>query len=153
MILKKKSSPASKLLLSFGLIFVSSAYAAWQHIRHEVLTSTPTTLMSPMMNGRMMNGFRKMYADGSYIGTSFDAYYGIVQVKAVVTNGKITDVQFLQYPNSRSNSRMINNQAMPMLAQEAIQAQSAKVNGVSGATFTSDAFQQSLASALALAKN
>ncbi len=92
------------------------------------------------------------YTDGSFTGSPFDAYYGTVQVQAVVSGGKITDVKFIQYPNDRSNSRYINGQAMPLLTQEAVQAQSAQVDGVSGATFTSQAFQQSLASALALAK-
>lgn len=92
------------------------------------------------------------YADGSYPGSPADAYYGTVQVEAVIQNGRIADVQFLQYPNDRSNSVYINSQAMPLLTQEAIQAQSANVDGVSGATFTSQAFAQSLASALAKAK-
>jgi uncharacterized protein with FMN-binding domain len=105
----------------------------------------------PMMNKPMMGS--GLYVNGSYTGDPFDAYYGTVQVKVIVMGGKIADVQFLQYPNSRSNSRMINSEAMPLLTQEAIQAQSAQVSGVSGATFTSDAFQQSLASALVLAKN
>lgn len=95
----------------------------------------------------------RRYIDGSYTGTAADAYYGTVQVKAVVQNGKLVDVTFLQHPSDRSTSRAINNQAMPMLTQEAIVAQSAQVDGVSGATFTSQAFQQSLASALVLAKN
>ena len=94
-----------------------------------------------------------MYADGSYIGPAADAYYGTVQVKAVIKNGQLADVRFLQYPNTHSYSVYVNNQAMPMLTQEAIQAQSAQVSGVSGATFTSQAFQQSLASALVQAKN
>jgi len=94
-----------------------------------------------------------LYTDGSYTGDAADAYYGTVQVKAVVQGGKIADVQFLQYPSDRSTSRYINSQAMPLLTQEAITAQSAQVDGVSGATFTSGAFKQSLASALALAKN
>ncbi len=61
-------------------------------------------------------------------------------------------MQFLQYPDTHSTSVYINQQAMPYLQQEAIQAQSANVNIVSGATDTSIAFQQSLASALAQAK-
>ena len=94
-----------------------------------------------------------LYADGSYTGSPADAYYGTVQVLVVVLGGKMTDVQFLQHPDHRSNSIRINSEAMPILTQEAVQAQSANVDGVSGATFTSGAFQQSLASALALAKN
>jgi|CXWL01.1.fsa_nt_gi uncharacterized protein with FMN-binding domain len=93
------------------------------------------------------------YIDGSYIGNAADAYYGTVQVQAIVKNGQLSDVQFLQYPDERDNSRYINGQAMPLLTQEAIQAQSAKVDGVSGATFTSQAFVKSLSAALALAKN
>lgn len=92
------------------------------------------------------------YVDGSYTGSAANAYYGTVQVKAIVSGGRIADVQFLQYPNDRSNSRYINSQAMPLLTKEAIQTQSAQVNGVSGATFTSQAFIQSLASALTQAK-
>lgn len=94
-----------------------------------------------------------MYKDGSYAGPVTDAYYGNVQVQAVIQGGKLADVQFLQYPNDRSTSIKINSQAMPILKQEAVQAQSANVNVVSGATATSEAFQQSLAAALAMAKN
>jgi uncharacterized protein with FMN-binding domain len=93
------------------------------------------------------------YKDGSYTGSVADAYYGNIQVKAVIQGGKITDVQFLQYPNDRPNSVAINQQAMPYLKQEAIQAQSAQVDTVSGATDTSQAFVQSLNRALAAAKS
>lgn len=93
------------------------------------------------------------YANGTYTGSPANAYYGTVQVEAVIQNGAIADVRFLQYPNDRSTSRYINSQAMPALTSEAIQAQSAQVDGVSGATDTSQAFVQSLASALAQAKN
>ena len=92
------------------------------------------------------------YKDGSYTGPVTDAFYGNVQVQAIISGGKITDVKFLQYPSDRSTSRMINSQAMPLLTQEAIQAQSANVNGVSGASQTSGAFVQSLQSALSQAK-
>jgi uncharacterized protein with FMN-binding domain len=95
---------------------------------------------------------RGQYIDGSYTGSVADAYYGNVQVRATVAGGKLTKVTFLQYPNDRSTSVSINRQATPLLAQEAIQAQSAKVDGVSGASDTSAAFVQSLASALAKAK-
>ena len=92
------------------------------------------------------------YIDGTYTGPVVNAYYGYVQVQATVSNGRISDVQFLQYPNDRSTSRYINSQAMPILASEAVQAQSASVDGVSGASDTSAAFEQSLSSALGQAK-
>lgn len=93
------------------------------------------------------------YKDGTYTGDMENAFYGYVQVQAVVSGGKITDVVFLQHPSDRSESEYINSQAMPMLKQEAIQAQSANVDGVSGATDTSQAFVQSLEVALQKAVN
>ncbi|HUC87222.1 MAG TPA: FMN-binding protein [Candidatus Saccharimonadales bacterium] len=91
------------------------------------------------------------YKDGQYIGSAANAVYGNIQVKAIIQGGKITDVQFLQYPDDRPNSISINQQAMPVLRQEAIQAQSAQVDIVSGATDSSEAFVQSLSAALAQA--
>jgi uncharacterized protein with FMN-binding domain len=91
------------------------------------------------------------YKDGSYTGPSVNVYYGNVQVKATISGGQLTDVQFLQYPSDRQTSQYINSQAMPMLTQEAIQVQSANVSGVSGASATSQGFIQSLSSALAQA--
>lgn len=91
--------------------------------------------------------------DGQYTGSAADALYGNIQVKAVIQGGNIVDVQFLQYPNDRSNSIRINQQAMPYLKQEAIAAQSSQVDIISGATDTSYAFIQSLASALTQAQS
>lgn len=92
------------------------------------------------------------YKNGAYKGPAVADYYGTVQVEAVISGGKLANVKFLQYPNEHRTSVFINQQAMPMLTREAVQAQSANVNGVSGATFTSEGFVRSLASALASAK-
>ncbi len=110
---------------------------------------TPTPVVTPPAPAPSTG----IYKDGSYTGPVTDAYYGNVQVQATIQGGKLTNVQFLQYPNDRGTSIRINGQAMPMLTQEAIQAQSANVDIVSGATQTSEAFQQSLAAALANAKS
>jgi uncharacterized protein with FMN-binding domain len=91
------------------------------------------------------------YKDGTYTGKSFDAFYGNIQIKAVISSGKITDVQFLQYPNDQPESVEINTAAMPALKQEAIQKQSTNVDAVSRATDSTAAFKKSLASALAQA--
>jgi uncharacterized protein with FMN-binding domain len=92
------------------------------------------------------------YKDGSYTGSVADAQWGNLQVKAVIKGGKITDVQFLQFPNDRNRSVDINSYADPQLANEAIQTQSANVDIVTGATDSSDAFVQSLSDALSQAK-
>ncbi len=89
-----------------------------------------------------------LYKDGVYDGPIVDAYYGNVQVEAVIQGGKIADVKFLDYPQDRRTSRYINSQAMPWLTEEAVQVQNANVDLISGATFTSQAFVQSLQLAL-----
>lgn len=88
------------------------------------------------------------YKDGTYVGASENVYYGNVQVSVTITNGRISDVKFLSYPNEHSTSVYINQQAMPYLKQESIQTQNSNVQIISGATFTSQGFIQSLASAL-----
>ena len=92
------------------------------------------------------------YRDGSYTGGVADAQWGYVQVKAVIQGGKLTDVQWLQYPNDRSRSVEINSIADPELTSEAIQAQSAQVDIITGATDSSEAFIQSLGDALSQAQ-
>jgi len=87
--------------------------------------------------------------DGVYLGATANAYWGDVQVQVTIANGQITDVQFVTYPDHRSRSVSINTRAMPILVQEAIAAQSAQVDIVSGATDTSEAFIHSLSTALA----
>jgi len=93
------------------------------------------------------------YIDGKYRGSVADAFYGNVQVEVTISGGKITDVQFLQYPSDRETSIEINNQAMPVLKQETITTQNAHVDVVSGATQSSQAFLESLQSALNKAKS
>jgi uncharacterized protein with FMN-binding domain len=93
------------------------------------------------------------YKNGTFTGPVTNAYYGMVQVQVVIQNGKISDVKFLDYPHDRRTSQEINAQAMPWLTQEAIQAQSANINIISGATLTSEAFANSLQSALNSASN
>lgn len=111
-------------------------------------TSSGTTQSTPSASpGQTTNA----YKDGSYTGSVADAYYGNIQVQVIISSGKITDVKFLQHPQDNSNSVYINSQAMPYLKQEAIAAQSSRVDIVSGATDTSYAFVQSLAAALAKA--
>jgi uncharacterized protein with FMN-binding domain len=160
-----------KVLLSGFVVFTFIGYAIQQRVDTEhtgvVLPNTPapaTTGVSVMetpatslfANQQTATPAPKQlagaYRNGQYTGSVADAFYGNVQVKAIITNGNISNVQFLQYPSDRRTSQMINSQAMPYLTQEAIQAQSANVNGVSGATQTSRAFIESLTSALSQAK-
>lgn len=74
--------------------------------------------------------------------------YGPIQVELTYTGAKITAVTELQTPNDRSRSVEINAQAGPILAQEVLSSQSAKIDTVSGATYTSDGYAQSVQSAI-----
>lgn len=107
-------------------------------------TTNTTTAATTVADG--------LYKNGQYDGGIADAYYGNVQVKAIIQGGKLADVQFLSYPSDRRYSVEVNTYALPILKSEAIQAQSAQVDTVSGATNTSNAFINSLSSALSQAK-
>jgi uncharacterized protein with FMN-binding domain len=81
-------------------------------------------------------------------GDAVDTRYGPVQVRATIDGGKITKIDVVQYPTESHRDREINTYALPQLNQEAMAAQSAKIDAVSGASYTSDGYTQSLQSAL-----
>ncbi|MFJ7287070.1 FMN-binding protein [Curtobacterium sp. NPDC098951] len=87
-------------------------------------------------------------ASGTFAGDTTQTQYGPVQVQITVANGKITDVTALQLTDQGGRSVQISAQAAPILRQEALQAQSAKIQSVSGATFTSEGYTTSLQSAI-----
>jgi len=157
-----------KFFLSSFVVITFIAYVVHQRFTNPDSALSPSPTLSSMVasQGTSSSGGlpvirsqptitsnQGLYKDGVYTGPQVDAYYGLVEVQATVKNGKISDVQFLKYPNDRRTSVRINNIAMPWLQQEAIQAQSANVNIISGATFTSEGFAMSLNAALKSAKN
>ncbi len=81
-------------------------------------------------------------------GQAVDTQFGPVQVQLQVSGTKITDVQPLQLPQDRQRDIEIDNYAVPQLIQETLSAQNAQIDMVSGATFTSQGYIQSLQSAL-----
>jgi uncharacterized protein with FMN-binding domain len=82
--------------------------------------------------------------DGDVIPTQF----GDIQVRVVESAGKIVDVKALQLPSDRRRSREISQYSEPILHDEALQAQTAQIDTVSGATYTSEAYRESLQSAI-----
>lgn len=74
--------------------------------------------------------------------------FGDVQVQVTFSNGKITDVKALQLPYDRRRSAAISQYVEPVLRSETLQAQSAQIDLISGATYTSDSYAQSLQSAI-----
>jgi uncharacterized protein with FMN-binding domain len=81
-------------------------------------------------------------------GDAIPTQYGDAQVRVTLRNGKITDVTAIQLQGNDPRSQMISSSAEPILRQEALSAQSASIDSVSGATYTSESYKQSLQSAL-----
>ena len=77
-----------------------------------------------------------------------DTRYGPIQVEVTFTGTKITAVKTLQSPSQDGRSAQINDYATPILAQEVLASQSAQIDTVSGATYTSDGYAQSVQSAI-----
>jgi uncharacterized protein with FMN-binding domain len=84
----------------------------------------------------------------TYTGDVASTRWGPVEVEITVTDGKITKVTVPQSPSGNGRDLEINDRALPVLVQETIDAQSAKIDMVSGATVTSDGYLSSLQSAL-----
>ena len=81
-------------------------------------------------------------------GDAVPTQFGAVQVSVRVRGSRLLAVRALQLPFDHPRSQFISEQAEPILRQEALQAQSARIDVLSGATYTSDAYAQSLQSAL-----
>ena len=92
-------------------------------------------------------GQRSTYT-GQLTGQAVQIPFGTVQVQVTMQNGKITDVQTLQLPGGQFRSQQIGQYAAPQLRSEVLAAQSAQVNTISGATYTSEGYLQSVQSAL-----
>jgi uncharacterized protein with FMN-binding domain len=86
--------------------------------------------------------------DGTFTGSTFTNKWGNVQVQIVVANGTIANVAMVQYPDGEGKSVRISNAALPTLISETLRAQNAKVDSVSGASYTSTGYKQSLQSAI-----
>jgi len=103
--------------------------------------ATPTPATTPSAAG----------VNGTFTGTTASTIYGPVQVQVTIVNGKITNAVALTYPTRDFRSQQINQQAIPYLIQETLAAQSINIQGVSGASYTSQGWFTSLSSALAKA--
>jgi uncharacterized protein with FMN-binding domain len=86
--------------------------------------------------------------DGTFVGEAASTRYGPVQVEIDVASGVISDIRVVQYPTQDRESAQINAQAVPILIAAGLEAQSADVDTVSGATYTSDGYRKSLQSAI-----
>ncbi len=103
-------------------------------------SAQPTASASPSASG---SG-----GDGTYTGDAVETRWGTVQVEITVENGTITSADAVQFPSENPRDQQINAYAVPALNAEAVQAQSASIDAVSGATVTSGGYIESLQSAI-----
>jgi uncharacterized protein with FMN-binding domain len=109
---------------------------------------SPATPTAPQGSSAPSAGPAAGAADGQFSGPVVNTRYGPVQVQVTISNGALVEVQALQLPDSDPHSAQLSQYAEPILRSAALQAQSAQVDTVSGATYTSRAYAQSLQAAL-----
>ena len=124
--------PGVGLLLSAGALVLLLSFR------------TPASLAPPATAG----GSLSAAFSGTLSGPTVDTPYGPVQVQVTIAAGKITEVTTLQVPKANQYSSEVAAYATPRLRSEVLSAQSAAVDTISGATYTSGAYLQSLQSAL-----
>ena len=111
--------------------------AAWQACWAATLGQEPSLVTPSARTGAVTT-----------LGQAVTDQYGTIQVRVVTVGRQIRSVSFAQLAGDEELSDLINAQAGPVLLQRTLIAQSAQIDTVSGATYTSDAYRQSLQSAL-----
>jgi uncharacterized protein with FMN-binding domain len=117
----------------------ASSSAGTQASSNAATTDTSSATAAPVATGP---------ADGTYDGSVVNTRFGTVQVQAVISGGNITDVIAVKLTDADRKSVQISQQVAPLLRSEVLTAQSAKVANISGGTYTTRGYLQSLQAAL-----
>jgi uncharacterized protein with FMN-binding domain len=142
-----KTSRALLAATSAGFVAVLSVHAVGPSGRKPLATpATSTTPTSSSTSPTTPTTFTN--ATRSAVGASEQFGYGTISVEVTVQGTHITAVSVANLQTLESFSQSLTNQAVPLLTSEALSAQSASIQGVSGASYTSAGFAQSLQSAL-----
>jgi len=128
------------LVVSFRSTPVKSSIAAVTTPTRTSAPTQPETTTAPVATAPPA----QRTVDGPPVWTQ----YGTVQIAIVMSGGRIVDVSTLQMPFDHSRSVYISRTVAPWLKDETLKAQSAQIDSISGATFTSEAYAQSLQGAL-----
>lgn len=121
---------------------VPRATPSVKHISHasSTPTSSPTTTTTTTSPTQV--------ATVAATGASEQYGYGVLAVRVTMTNSKVTDVKLIRLQTADSYSTQIADQVVPILRREVLAAQSTRINGITGATYTSEAYAMSVQSAL-----
>ncbi len=114
-------------------------------VSNPIVTQPQST---PPATSPAQNGKPPVAGSRTFTGTVSWNEFGPVEVQITVVDGKVIDSQALQYPTDHRRSQRISDFSIPILNQEAITAQSAAIDTVSGATYTSSSYAESLQSAI-----
>ena len=132
------SLPQSQAVAS-GTTSAASSTSGTSSNTTDTSSQAATTAPAPATSGAK---------DGTFDGSVVNTRFGTVQVQAVISGGKITDVIAVKLTDAGRQSVAISQQVAPMVRSEVLTAQSAKVANISGGTYTTQAYLQSLQSAL-----
>jgi uncharacterized protein with FMN-binding domain len=140
------------ILIIVTLLGIVAAYEIPTN-SHKTTTSSTSTSTSPTSQvsttGSVATG---TYKDGTYTGTTATNPYDEIQVAITISSGKITNATTPVLNGDNGHSQMINSYAVPQLNQQTISSQSAHIDGVSGASYTSQSYMESLQAAIDQAK-
>jgi uncharacterized protein with FMN-binding domain len=142
------SAPPSSAAVSIASDAPTTQTATPTPTKTPTTASTKPTAQAPTRTPTRSAAPPTKPATGTFLGASVQTRYGPVQMKITYAAGRVTGVVAVQLPSGRSRDAEINNYAVPILESETLAAQSANINSVSGATYTSDGYMQSLQAAL-----
>ncbi|KRM12319.1 FMN-binding protein [Paucilactobacillus suebicus] len=117
-------------------------------VKDRINAKTTTSSTSTAVSTTSASSVKKTYQNGTYTGKTVTTPRGKVQVQAVISAGKITQINVLKYPNSNGKDQQINSRVIPIYKSEALKSQSANIKLVSGASETYKGFTGSLQNAL-----
>jgi uncharacterized protein with FMN-binding domain len=141
----------SPIVLTATLAGTAGVLAFHAHTRAvptATASGTPATSAPSSSGTSSGSGGATGSGSGTATGNAVDTQYGAAQVRVTVKGGKVVKIDALQLQGNDQRSVQISSSAEPILQQEALTAQSANVDVVSGATYTSASYEQSLQSAL-----
>jgi uncharacterized protein with FMN-binding domain len=118
------------------------------HMGSSKKSGMGTGKKSGMGSGAKKTGMGTTASKRTLTGAVENTQYGPMQVQVTLTGTKITEVTVLQHTNDGEQSAQIDSTALPKLTAEALAAQSGRIDAVSGASYTSSGYIQSLQSAL-----
>ncbi|MFL5994725.1 MAG: FMN-binding protein [Streptomyces sp.] len=143
----KKNRPLRRIVLASAATV--SGMVMLLSLKPHTSAQTALALPAPSSSASASSGTGSAATGTKTVtGDTVQTRWGPVQVRITIKDGKLTEVTAVTYPTDNPRDQEINSYALPRLRTEALQAQSAQIDTVSGATYTSDGYRQSLQSAL-----